>query len=356
MSVFSDMTRVLVTGGSGYIGRHILDSLLQRGHNVVATVRSADKAHQIRTVFPSFTEDRLAFAVVPDISVRGAFDQAIVADPPLGAVIHTASPVHISSKDIQREVLDPAINGTIGMLHSIKKLAPSVRRVVITSSFASIFDPSLGCRPGYVYSEKDWNPVTAEEAVLNAVSGYEASKTFAEKAAWDFVLQERPTFTLSTICPPMVMGPSIPDSSSASLGFGNQVIYNIVHDQSQQQVPPNFLFCWVDVRDLALCHVLAVERDGAANQRFLVGGPYSNREIADIVRAQLSQGSGLLGMEKALGGDYPDGGVYGVDARRAVEVFGIEWRSLTECVMDTIHSFAKVDDGRPISTHRLHSA
>ena len=56
-----------------------------------------------------------------------------------------------------------------------------------------------GLRPGYTYSEKDWNPITAEEATQDSVRGYQASKTFAETAAWDFVEKEKPNFTLSTV-------------------------------------------------------------------------------------------------------------------------------------------------------------
>ncbi len=78
---------------------------------------------------------------------------------------------------------------------------------VITSSFASIIDGDKGTRPGHVYSEEDWNPITVEQAENSPVHGYRASKTFAEKAAWKFLEEERPNFTLSTICPPLVLGP-----------------------------------------------------------------------------------------------------------------------------------------------------
>jgi nucleoside-diphosphate-sugar epimerase len=39
--------------------------------------------------------------------------------------------------------------------------------------------------------------------------GYRASKTFAEKAAWEFIEKEKPNFTLATINPPMVFGPIV---------------------------------------------------------------------------------------------------------------------------------------------------
>jgi nucleoside-diphosphate-sugar epimerase len=48
-------------------------------------------------------------------------------------------------------------------------------------------DPVKGQRPGYIYTEDDWNPVTAETAGSNSVVAYLASKTFAEKAAWEYI-------------------------------------------------------------------------------------------------------------------------------------------------------------------------
>lgn len=80
---------------------------------------------------------------------------------------------------------------------------------MITSSFAAIVDPGKGLAPGYTYSEDDWNPITREEAEESPMAGYRASKTYAEKAAWDFLEKEKPNFTISTINPPMVFGPIV---------------------------------------------------------------------------------------------------------------------------------------------------
>src|SRR6201999_1754652 len=102
------------------------------------------------------------------------------------AVVHTASPFHFKVTDVQKQLLDPAVIGTTGVLKSVKKYAPSVKRVVITSSFASIVNPFKGAWPEHTYSEKDWGTVTHEEAIKNPRNGYRASKTFAERAAWDF--------------------------------------------------------------------------------------------------------------------------------------------------------------------------
>ena len=204
------MTRVLLTGGSGFIAAHTLDILLEHGHSVVTTVRSQDKADKIKASYQKYADNgQLSFAIVPDIAQPDAFEKAVVSDPPFEAVLHTASPFHFNVTDVQKDLLDPAIIGTTGILKSIKKNAPSVKHVVITSSFAAIVDGSKGFWPGHSYSEDDWNPMTLEDAKENPMMGYRASKTFAEKAAWDFIEKEKPSFTLSTINPPMVFGPVV---------------------------------------------------------------------------------------------------------------------------------------------------
>ena len=103
-----------------------------------------------------------------------------------------------------------AIVGTTGILKAIKTSAPSVKRVVITSSFAAIVNGQKGLWPDHVYSEEDWNPITEEDALQNAANAYRASKTFAEKAAWDFVEKEKPNFTLATVHLPIYMHSHLP--------------------------------------------------------------------------------------------------------------------------------------------------
>lgn len=62
--------------------------------------------------------------------------------------------------------MQPAIMGTKGILESISKVAPSVKRVVIVSSFASVVDYSKGNAPEYAYSDKDWNPVSLKHGEI----------------------------------------------------------------------------------------------------------------------------------------------------------------------------------------------
>lgn len=124
------------TGGSGFIAAHVLDVLLERGHSVVTTVRSAGKGQKILDNHPKVSKDKLDFVIVEDIAKRGAFDKAVQSKPPFETIIHTASPFHFNATDTQKELLDPAVIGTTGILESTKKYAPTVKRVVRLQPFS----------------------------------------------------------------------------------------------------------------------------------------------------------------------------------------------------------------------------
>lgn len=98
--------------------------------------------------------------------------KAVKSNPPFDYVLHTASPFHLNVKDPVKDFLDPAIKGTTGILHAVKKYAPSVKRVVVTSSFAAIINVAEH-KP--LYDESSWNPVTWEEAMDHS-QVYRASK------------------------------------------------------------------------------------------------------------------------------------------------------------------------------------
>jgi len=336
--------RVLLTGGSGFIAAHVLDILLEHGHSVVTTVRSQEKASKIAENHKPYGKDKLDFAIVEDIAQEGAFDKAVISDPPFEAVIHTASPFHFNVTDVQKQLLDPAIIGTTGVLKSIKKSAPSVKRVVITSSFASIVDGFKGNWPEHTYSEEDWNPISKEQAVENPANGYRASKTFAERAAWDFIEQEKPNFTLATMCPPLVLGPIVHYLNSLDgLNTSNQRIRDIMQGKAKDEIPPTGTYIWVDVRDLALCHVLAIEKEDAANKRFFItAGYFSNKEIAEIIGKNYPQYKEGLPTSSTPGGSYPEGGVYKYNNERVQKVLGIKFRSLEESIKDTVKSLQAV--------------
>ncbi|KAF2085013.1 NAD(P)-binding protein [Saccharata proteae CBS 121410] len=338
------MTRVLLSGGSGFIAAHVIDVLLKRGHSVVTTVRSQEKANKIKEAHPSYGKDKLDFAIVEDIAKEGAFDEAVKSSPPFEAVIHTASPFHFNVTDVQKQLLDPAIIGTTGILKSIKKSAPEVKRVVITSSFAALVNPSKGTWPEHTYSEADWSPLTHEEALKDPASGYRASKTFAERAAWEFVEKEKPNFTLATMNPPFVFGPVVHYLNSLNaLNTSNQRIAGFVQGKYKDEIPPTGTYLWVDVRDLALGHVKAMEEDKAQGKRFFItAGLFSNKQILEIIRKNFPEYKDQLPSESLEGGDFPKEGVYKFNNSRSKEILGIEFTPFEKSVVDTVKSLKSV--------------
>lgn len=324
---------------------HVLDVLLKRGHSVVATVRSQAKADKIREVYANVPEKTLSFALVEDIAKEGAFDKAVVSDPPFEAVVHTASPFHFKATDIQKELLDPAIIGTTGILKSIRANAPSVKKVVITSSFASIVDGSKGDWPEHTYSEEDWSPLTKEQALENANNGYRASKKFAEEAAWNFIKEQKPNFTLATMCPPLVLGPIEPllQNDVKSLNTSNERIAEFLQGKHKGEFPAQPVRLWIDVRDLADAHVAAMEKSEADNKRFLlVGGYFNSRVTVEALLKHFPDYKDKLPSLDLPGGDYPEGGVYKYDVSRAEKILGIKWKSLEQSLKDTAESLQEI--------------
>ncbi|KAG0157054.1 hypothetical protein PDIDSM_4238 [Penicillium digitatum] len=315
------MVKVLLTGGSGFIAAHIVDILLQHGFDTVVTVRSEEKGNRIIEAHPDVPNEKLSYVTVKDVAKDGAFDEAVKSTPPFDYVLHTASPFHFNVQDPVKDFLDPAIKGTTGILKAIKEYAPTVKRVV--------------------YSEKEWNPLTWEESMDHS-QVYRGSKTFAEKAAWAFVEKEKPNFDIATINPPLVFGPIVHYLNSLeAINTSNQRLRNIVQGQMKEKIAPTGNFLWVDVRDVALAHVRALEVPEAGGERFFVtAGFFSNKELADIARETHPQLESKLPPADAPG-DFPEN-IYEIDNTKSQKILGLKYRPLKQAVSDAIDSILAV--------------
>jgi dihydroflavonol-4-reductase len=256
-------SRVCVTGASGFVASWLVRELLERGVTVRGTVRRVASADHLRAL-PGAVE-RLEL-VEADLTVPGSFEPAVRG---CGTVFHTASPYVIQVDDPQRDLVDPAVNGTLAVLRACAA-AGDVARVVLTSSMAAVTDEP----DGRVLTEADWN----EKSTLQR-NPYYLSKTMAERAAWTFVERERPRFDLVAMNPFMIMGPSL----GPGLNVSNKIIADLVNG-----VYPGILsITWgiVDVRDVAHAHVRAAEVQ-AANGRYLLvqEPPVSMRTLVGWLR------------------------------------------------------------------------
>ncbi|KAG5932676.1 hypothetical protein E4U59_007353 [Claviceps monticola] len=335
------MALVLLTGGSGFVASHILKMLVERGYRVITTVRSEDKAKNIAGAFP---DGQVQIVIVPDIAADGAFD-GVAKTAGLEYVLHTASPFHFNWSDAKTELLDPAIRGTRSILQSIHAYAPQVKRVVITSSLVTMLAPGTIQDSSKVFDESDWNPITYEQGLTgDKASAYRASKTVAERSAWQFVDEARPQFDITTLCPPLVFGPVAHQLRTLeNINTSNQRFVDLLQGKWKTEILAGLgVNFFVDVRDLAFAHVAAMEIQEAGGKRFLCsGGKFCNREIVDTVRAAFPQLSEVLPLESVCGGDYPDA-MPSCDTSKATKILGIKWTGMDKCAVDTIGSLLAV--------------
>jgi nucleoside-diphosphate-sugar epimerase len=97
----------------------------------------------------------------------------------------------------------------------------------------------------------------------------------------DFVKDEKPSFSITTLCPPMIYGPPIHSPASLSeLNESNAQLWKFISAGKDADVPEAHTPLYVDVRDIALAHVLALENPKAENERYtVVGAQYSSQEV-----------------------------------------------------------------------------
>lgn len=121
--------KLFITGATGFIGSHVVQGALERGHHVRVSVRRDSQAETLKQLFAAHSE-KLEVVVVPDITHPDAFKHCLDA---VDSILHIASPMPGKGEDFQTEYLDPAVRGTEAIFNAAQA-AGSVKRVVITSS------------------------------------------------------------------------------------------------------------------------------------------------------------------------------------------------------------------------------
>jgi dihydroflavonol-4-reductase len=284
MTTLATEKPVCVTGASGFIAGHVIKLLLERGYKVRGTVRNPGKSQELTSLtgLPGAAE-RLEL-VAGDLLTPGAFDAAVRG---CEVVMHTASPYVLDAKDPQKDLVDPAVKGTRNVLGACEKA--KVKRVVLTSSMAAITDEP---ESDHVLTEADWN----DKSSLTR-NPYYLSKTLAEREAWKMVDSEKAPFRLVVINPFLVIGPSL----GPSLNTSNQVFVDLLSGT----YPGIMSFTWgfVDVRDVALAHVLAMETPAATGRYICAGDTIAMRDVVALLGRSGYEAYKLpkLGMDCSVG-------------------------------------------------------
>jgi len=258
---------VCVTGASGYIASWLVKLLLHRGYTVRATVRdTADPKKTLHLQALDGAKDRLHLFKA-SLLEEGSFDAAIAG---CECVFHTASPFYHNVKDPKAELLDPAVNGTLNVLRSCKKA--SIKRVVVTSSMAAVAYNGKPRTPDVVVDET-W--FSSAELCEKTQQWYVLSKTLAEEAAWKFANDNG--FEIVTINPAMVIGPLL----QPTLNTSAEAILKFINGSSSTY--PNLSFGWINVKDVALAHILAYEVPSANGRYCMVERVAHHSEIVKII-------------------------------------------------------------------------
>jgi len=267
------MSRVLVTGGSGFIGAHCILQLLDAGYQVRTTVRNLNREADVRAMLKqggAEPGDRLSFFAA-DLTADAGWREAVAG---CDYVLHVASPLPPSVPKNEDELIVPAREGTLRVLRAARDAG--VKRVVVTSSFAAVgYGKKQQDAP---FNETDWTDPNGGD-----VLPYTKSKTLAERAAWDFIAKEGGKLEMSVINPVGVFGPVLGPDYSASILLVKRLL-----DGSLPGCPKLY-FGIVDVRDLADLHLRAMTQPAANGERFIgaAGDFMSMLGIAKVLKSRM---------------------------------------------------------------------
>ena len=243
------MEKVLVTGATGYIGLHCIHQLLNQGYAVNGSVRSPERKDEIFQALQNHntsTENLNIFTF--NLNDDEGWDEGMEG---CDYLLHVASPIALENHD-EDFFVKPAVAGVNRAMKFAKK--HNVKKVVLTSSVAAIYETM---ESKSYYDENDWS-----DPENPAISHYSKSKTLAERAAWEFVENENNPFELAVINPALVIGPSL----SGDLGESNKAIEMVATGKMPVAVP--LQFGYVDVRDVAAAHILAMQNPASNGERF----------------------------------------------------------------------------------------
>lgn len=264
---------VLVTGGSGFVGSHVIIQLLNAGYQVRTTVRSLKREGEVRDMLRVGgveAGDRLSFAAA-DLTSDAGWAEAVAG---CAYVHHVASPFPPAIPQHEDEVIIPARDGALRVLRAARDAG--VKRVVLTSSYAAIgYGQPEQKAP---FDETNWTDPNGDD-----VRAYVKSKTLAERAAWDFIAREGGALELAVVNPVAVLGPALAPDYSTSIMLIQRLL------DGAMPGCPRLYFGIVDVRDVADMHMRCMTNPAAKGERFLAlaGEFLSIAQIARVLKRNL---------------------------------------------------------------------
>ena len=246
---------VLVTGANGHVGYTITKMLFERGYNVRASVRDKENK-ELTGNLSEFDIEIVSLDLMKPETIEPAMDG-------IDGVFQVAAVYKSWAKNPQDEIINPSIVGGINVLQSAYNAG--VKKIIFTSSTAAIGRSGPN---GRALTEKDWN--------YKSKHPYSFAKTEAEKRAWDFAKEMN--LNLVTMNPTAVIGPYFHRHTPSTF------LFDKIIKKELPRLPPQ-TFGYVDVRDVALAHILAYENKNAEGRHILCTTCLDGFELMEIIKS-----------------------------------------------------------------------
>jgi len=241
--------KILVTGGTGFIGKHVLYKLVNHGHKVRCLVRKSSDVKSIK--------DLNVELVYGDVRDKNSLSRSLTG---VDAVIHLAN-IYDFWINNNNDYTLTNISGSKYLFEAC--LDAHIQKIVHVSSLV-------------VYgNSKDKILTEQSEPGVNRYSKYATSKAEGDKIAWS--LYKRKGLPLVVVYPGAVTGPG--DNKTSG-----RYIYDIVKNRMPAQVLTDSTITWVDVRDVAEIIVKALETPHNLGEKYFAAAEIVTMgELNDII-------------------------------------------------------------------------
>jgi len=260
--------KVLLTGISGFVAKHVAIELLNSGFEVLGTVRNKNSIDQTKKTLEenNVSTEKLSFIEL-DLLRDDGWNEAAKG---CKYIIHVASPFPLKVSN-DRESLTPAAkDGTLRVLNA--GINADVDHIVKTSSIVCMYRKPNRTNP-YTFGENDWTDLKWDKT-----TDYFVSKTRAEIAAWELMESKGIKNKLTCINPGFVLGDFLNEKSCTSMEYVKQLL------QGKYPAAPRFSVMISHVKDIAKAHVLSLNNKKAEGRRLIVGsGVRSILELSKIM-------------------------------------------------------------------------
>ncbi|QTE21590.1 NAD-dependent epimerase/dehydratase family protein [Polaribacter cellanae] len=250
---------ILVTGGTGLVGAHLLYHLIKNDEKIRAIYRSKEKIEAVKKVFSYYSNDATLIAKIEwfkaDITEVPAMIPAFVG---VKKVYHCAAFISFNPKDY-REMRKVNIYGTAIIVNL--SIDAKIDKLCFVGSIASVGDSLNG---GLITEENEWNKEADN-------SGYSITKFGAEMEVWRASLEE---IDVAIVNPGVILGSGFWNAGSGKL-FSQ--VYNGLKYYTEGVTG------FVGVQDVVKAMILFMNSD-IKNERFiLVSENKSFKEIFFLI-------------------------------------------------------------------------